>query len=112
MDTSLLTIVDFRIGDKVFKLCEMTFGIARQHVKDGRELVAKGAEGTAEEWYDRTILTVAAALKRADENTQWTAEKLQTELGKNSIDAMYLRILEISGLRLPGVSTTGEAKAA
>jgi hypothetical protein len=112
MDTSLLTIVDFPLGAKTFRLCEMSFGIARQHVRSGRELVAKGAEATAEEWYERTIQTVAESLKRADENTEWTAEKLQLEIGKNSIDAMYLRVLEISGLRMPGVSATGEAKAA
>jgi hypothetical protein len=105
---SLLTIVDFPIGKEVLRLAEMPFGLAKKHGAEGKALLDRGEAVTTEEWYERVLRTVLQSLQRAGQ-PDWTMERLADELGKTSIDAMYMRVLEISGLK---PQQSGEAKAA
>ncbi len=104
---SNLVVVDFQVNGTSFKLREMSFREARAHAKTGQELVARGAAVTQDEWLDRQIETVLVSLKGAGD-TEWTAEKLQDDLSMRSLNAIFMRVLEISGLKIP----EGEAKAA
>ncbi|HVI09582.1 MAG TPA: hypothetical protein VND65_14935 [Candidatus Binatia bacterium] len=103
----MLQIVDFQLNGTTFKLKEMSFKQARQHVNEGRELMKRGDDVTSDEWYDRTIKTVASAIvdmQGFDEGSvekPWTIERLQDELSVGSINTLFMKVLEISGLKMP-----------
>ncbi len=104
---SNLAVVDFQVNGTSFKLREMSFREARQHAKAGQELVARGAAVTQDEWLDRQIQTVLVSIRGGGDGT-WTAERLEDELSMRSLNAIFMKVLEISGLKIP----EGEAKAA
>jgi hypothetical protein len=104
---SLLTVVEFPVGTEVFKLCEMPFGIAKKHGREGKALLERGDAVSTDEWYERVLRTVSESLQRAGDSS-WPTERLENELGKLSIEGMYMKVLEISGMK----PTTGEVKAA
>jgi hypothetical protein len=83
----LLTVVDFPVQTEVFKLAEMPFGVAKS-TGQGPQPAATREAVTNEEWYERVLRTVVQSIERAGP-TDWTIERLENELGKSTIDAMY-----------------------
>lgn len=99
----MLQVVEFALNGTTFKLREMSFKQAREHVKEGRELMKRGDDVTSDEWYNRTIRTVKDSIVDGD---SWTIEKLENELSIGSINTLFMKVLEISGLKLPAGGAT------
>jgi hypothetical protein len=102
----MLQVVDFELNGTTFKLREMSFKQARKHVNEGREMVKLGDAVTSDQWYERTIRTVLDAIVPNGEADRWTVEKLEDELSVKSVNELFMKVLEISGLKLPAGEVT------
>jgi hypothetical protein len=108
----MIRVCDFQMEGVKLKIASMSFSLAEKYVKESGELLAR-TDVKPEEWMTREHQTVLEALNRANSNGDgsWTVERIRDEMDIPTINAIYLRILEISGLRPTGESK-GEAKAA
>ncbi len=95
-----------------FKMASMTSAQAEEHVNQGKELIRRNVAGevTPEEWNNRARSTVALSLNRAavsesHDVVAWTPERVHEELDIPAINELFLKALEISGLK------TGEEAA-
>ncbi len=118
----MIRICEFKLDgyEEPFRLASMTSAQARAHVNEGKELLKRAEAGEVpdEEWNARSRTTVATALNRASGATNgnsWTPEKLDEEFDLPTINALFLKVLEFSGLRAGGVaavSTSPKSTAA
>lgn len=118
----MIRVFDFEMEGLKLRVAAMSFNMAQEFVKKSRELIEQGKKAeagngepvAAETWNEREHSTILASLKRAG-NEELTIDKLRDEMDIPTMNALYLFILEISGLRptgTPKVSDTGEATAA
>lgn len=92
--------VTFKMDDVEVRLATMSWAQAEHFVKEGKEMLERTP--TSGEWLDRTLEVVARSLANTD------AGALKESYDMPTINAMYLKILEASGLR---TTNEGEAKA-
>lgn len=101
-----MRVCNFEMDGVSLKIASMTVREAEEFANETKALIEKqksGAEVPVAEWLDRRNQTVLCALNKAD--GEWTVERLKNELDLPTLDALYLKILEFSGLR------TGEPPA-
>lgn len=84
----------------------MSWKQAEEHHKATKELADKGATSTNEQWLEKTFAVVNESMRRAGATGEI---HLAEDYDLKTINAMYLKILEESSLRVPAA---GEAKAA
>ena len=106
----MIRVCEFKMDGlaQVLKFASMTTAEAEKHVNEGKEMLARHSKSPLppEEWKLRARKTVCDAMNRLDSNSAWTPEKLDEEFDIPTIDALFMRILEASGLR------SGEVQAA
>jgi hypothetical protein len=102
----MIRVCNFSMDGVEVKIASMSVAEAEIFVKESGDLIARAKQGSVanEEWMQRRNKTIIAALAKAGE--EWTEEKLKSELDIPTLDALYLKILEFSGLR------SGEVAAA
>jgi hypothetical protein len=104
--------------EPAFKLASMSVSEAEAFVKQGNEMLAKVKEDPArvprEYWINRRNETVLASLKKALPDSwnadDWTPERFAQEFDLPTVEAMFNKILEFSGLKPP--ESAGEVAAA
>ena len=92
------------------KLASMTWAQAEKFVEQGREMLARDPKPADSEWVDRTLDTIVISVRNAGQQSDFSVEGkdgLKELFDMPTINAMFLKVLEISGLR-----TTGEVRAA
>lgn len=93
-------VVEFSMDGITVQLASMTWAQAEKFVEAGQELLKRGEAVPASEWIERTVGTVAIAL-------DVEPSEIKDTYDMPTVNAMFLKVLEISGLR----TTTGEAPA-
>ncbi len=116
----MIRVCEFKMDgyEEPFKLASMTSAEAENHVNEGKELLKREAAGelTPEDWNTRARTTVANALNRAAQNgNSWTPEEIHEQLDIPTINALFLKTLEFSGLKageVTAVSASPKSTAA
>lgn len=83
----------FKMDDVEVKLATMSWAQAEAFVLEGKEMLEAGLKTSSQDWLDRTLKTVAVSIGYEDPIS------LKNNYDMPTINAMYLRILEASGLR-------------
>ena len=103
-----MRVVDFSMDGITVKLASMTWAQAEKFVAEGQALL-KNADTKSEQWLDRTLMTVGTSLIGAGATSEeCTPERLKELYDMPTMNAMYFKILEVSGLAVK----QGEAAAA
>lgn len=91
------------------KLASMSHAMAKEFVESTRKML-EDKDTPTEAWIARQHKTIIEALSRATGTNSFSEAHMADEFDGPTLDAMYLFILEKSGLRPTG-SASGEAKA-
>jgi hypothetical protein len=100
-------VVEFTFEGITVRLAAMSWKQAEAHAKEAKEFIERGHEVTIDEWKQRTIKTVRDSISRTGDVVA-DPETFTDEFDIPTINAMFSKVLEISGLR----ATSGEAPAA
>jgi selenophosphate synthetase-related protein len=103
-----IRVVPFQMDGLNIKLASMSWAQAEKFVEEGKKLVERGADVSNDEWLARTLQTVHASMVKAGAESNGGPASLKDEYDMPTLNAMFTKILEISGLR----TTQGEAGAA
>jgi hypothetical protein len=104
----MIRVCEFEMDgyDEPFRLASMSSAEAQKHIEEGREMLKRQATGEVpdEEWSLRARATIANALNKAMENGDnkpriWSAKKIHEEMDIPTINALFLKTLEFSGLK-------------
>lgn len=96
----------FKMDSLEIKVASLSWKQTEEHVKAGRELLERTPAAGVEDWLDRSLKTVALSLAAASGATV-EVEAIKENFDMPTINAMYVYILEVSGLKEP----TGEVAA-
>ena len=110
----MIRVFDFKVDstEDVLSIASMSFSMAQKFVEQSRILLDR-KDVKPEEWNRREHETVLQALNGVPGITEkWTLKRIAEEFDIPTLNAIYLFILEKSGLRPEGAPKVGEAKAA
>ena len=108
----MIRLVKFTFAEQEFTLASMSWAQAEKHSAEGKELLAKGDKATADDWLARMARTCTDGIRgHAGEEKTFTVDQLKQEFDKPTLEAVYNRLLEISGLKIPDSETGGAAAA-
>lgn len=106
----LIRVRTFDFEGVSVKYASMSIAEAEAFVEDGRKLLARQEEVTAQEWLSRRHGTIISSLNKADEEAKWGEDGLKAAFDNPTADKLYRAILEFSGLN-PGEAPAATASA-
>ena len=106
---------EFDFDGQAFKIASMSVREAEEFVEEGKRLLekAKTDEVAAETWLRRRNEVILASLNKVAGEEAFRAETMKDEFDLPTLDALYSKILEFSGLK-PGevVAASNSQKSA